>query len=158
MPAQHARLIGSPFWEYAALPTRARVHLGWIPTSTSALQFALRLGATQLAGDLTLVGVYYTNIYQGHETGFGSPGAGPGTRSSLVGVRAMIRLPRVLRVSGCMQTLYMYTTDIIERDRAHPGLFCMVFNPPCSGVNLTKTAIAPERGARLFHVSGCLIK
>jgi len=112
-------LIEFPFWESAAPPARDQAH-----------PFASRLGTTQLAGGLAIVGMYDTNIYLGYETLFWSPGAGPGTCSSRVEVQAMIRLPRVPQVSGCIQSVYIYYADTIEWNRVYPGLFCVVFDPP----------------------------
>jgi len=128
-------------------------------TTRAAHHFASRLRVAHFPGDLALAGMYYTNICLGSETLFGSPGAGLDTRFS--GVWAVIHLPRVLQVTGCLQTSCVYTADIFESRRAHPGLFCVVFDPPpCwgGGVKIAKTAIGPEHGARLFRLSGCSIK
>jgi hypothetical protein len=128
MPAHHARLIQFPFWEHAASPAR-----------TWAGPFASRLGATQLTGGLALVGMYDTNICLVYETLFGSLGAGPGTRfSRFSGVGVIIPLPRVLQVSGCIQSVYIYCADTTEWNRVHPGLFCVVSDPPCWGSQNSK--------------------
>ena len=38
-----------------------------------------------------------------------------------------------LQVSTCLDTLYIYFTNILEVYRAHPGSFCAIFDLPCWG-------------------------
>ena len=45
----------------------------------------------------------------------------------------MIALPRVLQVSNHLDIWYIYLTDIIEWERAYPGPFCSIFDPPRQG-------------------------
>ena len=45
----------------------------------------------------------------------------------------MIPLPRVLQVSNCLDILYIYYIDIVELERARPGPFRVIFDPPCYG-------------------------
>src|SRR5258707_12360236 len=71
MPAHHARSIEFPFWERAA----CLLALGLAP-------FALQLGATNLTGDLSLLGMHHTDIYLGPETALRSSGASSGTLAS----------------------------------------------------------------------------
>jgi len=71
--SSHAHLIWFPFWEHVSPLLVQQAH-----------HFALRLRVAHFAGGLALAGMYYTNIYLGYETLFGSPGAGPGTRFSRV--------------------------------------------------------------------------
>ena len=76
-----------------------------------------------MAGGSALIGICYTNIYLEYETLFGSPGVGPVTCLSRVGMQAMIRLPRVLQVSNCLDILCIYFTNIIEWSRAQSAPF-----------------------------------
>ena len=48
-----------------------------------------------------------------------------------LGVGAITLSLRVLRVSGCLDIVYIYVADIIERIGFYPGLFYAVFDPPC---------------------------
>jgi len=50
----------------------------------------------------------------GFETFFGSPGVGPGTLASRVGVGVEIPLLCATQVSGLLDTLDVYYTDINE--------------------------------------------
>jgi len=145
--SSHARLIWFPFWERASSLLVPRAH-----------RFASRLRVAHFAGGLALAGMYYTNIYLGYETLFGSPGAGPGTRSSGVEVGGVIHLPHVRQVSSCLETIYLCIADINELKGAYRGPLCMAFDPLYLGVKITKTAITPQHGARLFCGSGCLIR
>jgi len=104
-----------PFWEHAASPAYAR------PRS-----FRFAIGGHGMDGGLTPLGMWY-------ETLFGSPGACLGTPSPGRGGRGIIPLPRVLQVSNYIDTLYIYFTSVGELERAHPGQFRAVFDPPRQG-------------------------
>ena len=74
----------------------------------------------------------------------------PGVRGGVV-----ITLPCMLQVSNRLDIWYIYLTDIVEWDRAYPGSFCSIFDPACQGGQNCKTAIAPDRVARLLRPCGC---
>ena len=64
----------------------------------------------------------------------------------------MIPLTRVLQVSNCLDILYIYYTDIVELERAHPGPFRVIFDPPCYGGQNHKNRDYAWRGS--FAISG----
>jgi hypothetical protein len=63
---------------------------------------------------LALLFTNYSIIYLGFETIFGSPGAGPGTLTSWVGVWGEFPLYVLLQASVYLYLLYINITDINE--------------------------------------------
>jgi hypothetical protein len=86
-----------------------------------------RLGAPRLRRGLALQGKNLPDPHLGFGTLSGFTGAGPVALVSRVGDGAEIPLPRQLQVSIGIFLSYFDSTDIIEADRAHPGLFRATF-------------------------------
>ena len=62
----------------------------------------------------------------------------------------MVRFPRVLLVSNCLDISWIYYTDRFEWNRAQLAPFHATLNlSRRDGVKIAKLAIAPEREARL---------
>jgi len=123
------RASSSPAWidgiDRAFLFGNARhpvLALGCTPSTT-------RSGATQVSWDLPQVGTNYSTIYLGSDTKMVSPGASPVTLTP-GGGGVEICLLHALQVITCLQTLYICFTDIPEVERAHPGPFCAISDPP----------------------------
>jgi len=74
------------------------------------------------------------------------------------GVGVVIPLPRVLQVSTCFYTSYIYFNDIPEVERANLGLFRAISDLPHWGVKIEKIVISPERGTQLFRPLGHLFQ
>ena len=107
----------------------------------------LAIGVPRSCRGLALSGGYPPDPHLEFEALPGLSGMGLVTFISRVGDGVGIPLPRQLQVSKCQFLLCIYSTDIYEAERTHPGPLRATFDPRSRGVKIRKIAIAPDRGA-----------